>query len=233
MELTEERFMRRTFITAVMVFLSTTVWAQFEHPDLKSGKLTVKNAIILPPSVKITKNGVKSNEAMIEESHEIEDALPPLIGSVLQERQCTVNDKALAPSALAGDPELKYALADLQKRFDEVFPQLLKKPKDVRKGRFTLGDEVAKLNPGGAADALVFVRGFGHVTTGGKFLLSALAGPAQYSGTTYYITLVDARTGLVLYHGIATQGGNPAKNPTGSRNSIERSFKNFPGKVKS
>lgn len=220
--------MRRILITAVIVCLSTVVWAQFEHPDLKSGKLTIKNVIILPPSVKITKNGVKSNEEMIEESHQIEDALPPLIGAVLQERQCMVDDKPLAPSALAGDPDLKYAVADLQKRFDEIFPQLLKKPKDVRKGRFTLGDEVAKLNPGGSVDALVFVRGFGSVTTGGKFLLSAVAGYAQYSGTTYYITLVDARNGSVLYHGVASQGGNPAKNPNGSKKSIEKSFKNFP-----
>lgn len=225
--------MRRMLAATLVLFLSTAVWAQFEHPDLKSRKVVVKNAIILPPSVKITKNGMKENDQMIEESHQIEDALPPLIGSVLQERQCVIDDKSLSSNALAADPDLKYALADLQKRFDEVFPQLVKEPKDVRKGRFTLGDEVAKLNPGGAADALVFVRGFGSVTTGGKLMLSALAGYAQYSGTIYYITVVDARTGSVLYHGVATQGGNPAKNPAGSRKSIERSFKNFPGKVKS
>lgn len=225
--------MRRTLAATLVLFLSTSLWAQFEHPDLKSGKVVVKNAIILPPSVKIRKNGVKENDVMLEESHQIEDALPPLVSSVLKERQCAIDDKSLSSSVLAADSDLKYALADLQKRFDELFPQLVKKPKDVRKGRFTLGDEVAKLNPGGAADALVFVRGFGSVTTGGKFMLSALAGYAQYSGTIYYITVVDARTGSVLYHGVATQGGNPAKNPTGSRNSIEKSFKNFPGKVKS
>jgi hypothetical protein len=225
--------MRRTLVIAVIVFLSTAAWAQFEHPDLKSGKLVVKNVIILPPTVKITKSGVKSNEELIEESHQIEDALTPLVGSVLQERQCTVDDKALSPNNVASDSELKYALADLQKRYDEVFPQLVKKPKDVRKGRFTLGDEVAKLNPGGAADALVFVRGFGTVTTGGKRMLSALAGYAQYSNAVYYITVVDARTGSVLYHGVALQIGNPAKNPAGSKKSIEKSFKNFPGKLKS
>ena len=152
---------------------------------------------------------------------------------MLQDRQCTAKNDAFAADALEKDTDLKYAVADLQKRFDEMFPQLQKKPKDIRKGRFTMGDEVAKLNPGGAADALVFVRGFGQVTTGGKAFLSALAGAAAYSGTVYHIVVVDARTGSVLYYGVALQGGNAAKNPNGSRKSIEKSFKNFPGKVKS
>jgi len=224
--------MPRSVITAVLLlFLSTGLLAQFEHPDLKNGKAVVKNAVILPPAVRIMKSGVKSNEELIEESREIETALSPLITSVLQERQCAVNDKVLADAVLQKDDELKFAVADLQKRFDEMFPQLERKPKDVRKGRFTLGDEVAKLNPGGATDALVFVRGFGQVTTGGKVLLSALARTAAYSGVVYHIVVVDARNGNVLYYGVAMQGGNPAKNPGGSKKSIEKSFKNFPGKV--
>ena len=223
--------MSRAAATAVLVLiLSTGVWAQFEHPDLKSGKSVVKSAVILPPNVKIIKSGVKSNEEMIEESRLIENALAPLITSVLQERHCTVNDKTFAGDTLDKDADLKYAVADLQKRFDEMFPQMQRKPKDVRKGRFTLGDEVARLNPGGATDALVFVRGFGQVSTGGKVFLSALAGAAAYNATAYHIVVVDARTGVVLYYGVALQGGNPAKNPSGSRKSIEKSFKNFPGK---
>jgi len=226
--------MTRKITTAILIlFLSIGAWAQFEHPDLKSGKSVIKSAIILPPDVKIIKSSVKANEEMIEESRQIENALPPLISSVLLERQCTVNDKTFASDVLEKDPDLKYAVADLQKRFDEVFPQLQRKPKDVRKGRFTLGDEVAKLNPGGTIDALVFVRGFGQVSTGGKVLLSALARTAAYSATIYYITVVDARNGVVLYYGVAYQGGNPAKNPDGSKKSIAKSFKNFPGKQKS
>jgi len=224
---------RAATITVLVLFLSTGVWAQFEHPDLKSGKAVVRTAVILPPNVNIVKSGVKANEALIEESHQIENALAPLITSVLQERQCTVNDKTFASDALEQDSDLKYAVADLQKRFDELFPQMQKKPKDVRKGRFTLGDEVARLNPRGAIDALVFVRGSGQVNTGGKVFLSALAGVSAYSGTIYYITVVDARNGAVLYYGVAFQGGDPVKNPNGSRKSIARSFKNFPGKSKS
>jgi hypothetical protein len=221
-----------TAVTAAMfVFTSAVAWAQFEHPDLKGGKTVVKTAMILPPAVKIVKKGVKGNEELTEESRLIENALPSLITSVLQQHQCAVNDKVLAADALEKDADLKYAVADLQKRFDEIFPQLERKPKDVRKGRFTMGDEVAKLNPGGAIDALVFVRGYGQVNTGGKTFLNAMAGVAAYNASIYHIVVVDARSGAVLYYGQAL-GGNPAKSPDHSKKALEKSFKNFPGVVK-
>ena len=224
--------MSRITVTTVMVlFASAAGWAQFEHPDLKGGKTVVKTTMILPPNVKIIKLGVKGSEEMTDESRLIENALPSLITGVLQEHQCTVNDKALAADALQKDPELNYAVADLQKRFDELFHQLEKKTKDVRKGRFTIGDEVAKLNPGGAIDALVFVRGYGQVNTGGKVFLNALAGAAAYNASVYHIVVVDARSGTVLYYGVA-RAGNPAKSPDNSRKSIRKSFKEFPGEVK-
>lgn len=224
--------MSRITVTAVLVlFASAAGWAQFEHPDLKDGKTVVKNVMILPANVKIVKSGVKGNEELTEESRLIEGALPSLIGSVLQEHHCAVDDKVLAADALEKDAELKYAVADLQKRFDEMFPQLEKKPKDIRKGRFTMGDEVAKLNPGGALDAMVFVRGYGQVNTGGKVFLSAMAGVSTYNGSVYHIVVVDARSGVVLYYGVAL-AGNPTKDPENSKKSIRKSFKNFPSEGK-
>jgi hypothetical protein len=213
-----------------VLLLSTAAWAQYEHPDLKSRKIVVKNAMILPPNVKIMKSGVKGSEELIEEEHKIEDTLPPIIGAVLQERHCSVPEKGFDSASLEKDQELKYAVADLQKRFDELFPQLTRKPKDVRKGRFTMGDEVAKLNPGGATDALVFVRGFGQSNTGGKVFLAAMAGLSVFSGAVIHVVVVDARTGVVLYYGVSVQSDSPVKNPAQTQKAIGKSFKNFPGK---
>jgi len=217
-------------IAAAVFFFCTAAWAQFEHPDLKSRKIVVKTAVILPPDVKILKSGVKGSEELVEEERKIEGTLPPIIGSVMEERHCSADGKAFDSAALEKDQELKYAVADLQKRFDELFPQLTRKPKDVRKGRFTLGDEVAKLNPGGATDALVFVRGFGQSNTGGKVFLAALAGVSVFSGAVFHVVVVDARTGVVLYYGVSVQPQDPIKNPAKTQKAINRSFKNFPGK---
>jgi hypothetical protein len=221
---------RKSIAVFLMLLLGTALWAQEEHPDLKSGKVVLKNVVILPPSVKMMKSGVKGNEEMIEESRAFEGALPPVVTSVLQQHQCTVDDKLLSPETEEKDPDIRYAIADLQKQFDEMLPQLERKPKDIRKGRFTMGDEVAKLNPGGALDALVFVRGAGQVNTGGKMFLTAMAGGAVYNVVVYHIAVVDARSGAVLYYGVALQAGDPVKNPKGFQKSIEKLFKNFPGK---
>jgi len=211
--------MQRIATIILLAFLAMPAWSQqFEHPDLKSGKAVVKTLVLLPPNVRIVKNGVKSTEEMVEESRAAESVLPPLITEALNKKHCEVNDKAFAGDALEKDADLKYAVADLQKRFDEVLPQIQKKPKDVRKGRFTLGDEVAKLNPGGTADALVFIRGFGQQVTGGKAFLSAMAHTYNFSGTIYHIAVVDAHTGNVLYYGSTFNRG---KWP-------EKFFKNFP-----
>jgi hypothetical protein len=222
--------MPRIAIGVLLVFLSTAAWAQFEHPDLKSGKAVVKNVVIVPPNVKFVKSGVKSVEEMTEVSRDLENALPPLISEALIKKHCDVNDKVFAGEALEKDPDLKYAVADLQKRFDEVLPQLQKKPKDVRKGRFTLGEDVAKLNPGGTAAALIFVRGFGQTVTGGKAFLSAMAHTYTYSGIFYHIAVVDAHTGNVLYYGVANGlgGGGMVKTSKGAGKSLEKFFKNFP-----
>src|ERR1041385_1845157 len=198
--------MRRISIAALLVFLSTAflstpVWAQVEHPDLQSGKTVVKNVVILPPNVRIVKNGVKAVEEMTQESRALELALAPLIAGGLNSRHCDVNDKVFSNDALEKDSDLKYAVADLQKKFDEMLPQLERKPKDIRKGRFTLGDDVAKLNPGGTADALVFARGHGQIVTGGKAFLTAMAHTYTGSFANYEIAVVDARTGNILYFG--------------------------------
>ena len=226
--------MRRISIAALLVFLSTaflstSLWAQFEHPDLKSGKAVVKNVVILPPNVRIVKNGVKAVEEMTAESRALELALAPLIVGGLNSRHCDVNDKAFSNDALEKDADLKYAVADLQKKFDEMLPQLERKPKDIRKGRFTLGDDVAKLNPGGTADALVFARGHGQIVTGGKAFLTAMAHTYTGSFANYEIAVVDARSGNILYFGtVLTPTESITNNPQKSQKWFNSFFKKFP-----
>jgi len=69
----------------------------------------------------------------------------------------------LAPAVLQKDSDLRYTVDDLQKKFDDELQRMNRKAKDVRKGRFTLGDEVTKLHAGEGVDALLFVRAEGQV----------------------------------------------------------------------
>ncbi len=228
---------RRASVGVVLATLSLS-WAvaagQFEHPDLKSGKAAVRTVLVLPPKVTVAKSGVKGQESLIEEAQKVEAALPAIVTKVLQGKGCKVLQNPFEPQALEKDSDLKYALADLQGRFDVLSEQLNRKPKDVRNGRFTLGDEVTKFNPGASADALVFVRGEGVITTGGKkafaTVFGGLAGAAASANHIFVnVAVVDARTGAILYYSKAFVTGDFVKEPEHMTNPIEKSFKNFVG----
>ena len=201
--------------------------AQFAHPDLKSGKIVVRKVLILPPRVSVTKSGMKGNETLIAESKMVEAALPAIFAEAAQEKGCTVLDNAFAPEALEKNQDLKFALADIQDRFDALHKHISEKPKDVRNGRFTMGDEVVNFNPGAAADALVFVRGSGVVNTGGKKVLGAIAGVNETDYILVDIAIVDSQSGAVLYYGYSVTGGSYIENPERMKKPIEASFKEW------
>lgn len=224
--------MSRILITSVFfLFANASLPAQIAHPDLTSGKIKIKNVAILPPAIRIVKSGVKGNEEMVEESRNAENALVPLIANALRKQGCTVDDKQFSNERPQNDEESKYALADTQRRFDEVYAQINKNKKDIKKGRFTLGEDISKVNPGGAMDALIFVRGSGTMITTGKAVTASLAGNRQLGNLYYDITVVDAHSGAVLYFSHVNNGGAMVRMITitdQSQKWIEESLKNFP-----
>jgi hypothetical protein len=209
----------------LMLFCEPAI-AQFEHPDLKSGKIKPQKLLILPPQVEVVKVGVKSNEGLIEESQKVEAALPGIINSVFSDRGFSLVASPYTKEALQQDEETRYALADAQKQFDALFPQIARKPKDIRKGRFTMGDEVSRFASG--ADAIVFVRARGQLSTGGKRTFALLiGGPGLYDVFSVDLVMVDAQTGNVLYYARSFSTGNFVKEPDKMAKPIEGSHKNF------
>ncbi len=200
--------------------------AQFEHPDLKSGKIKPAKLLIMPPQVDIVRIGMKSNEGLIEESQQVEQALPGIINGVFTGRGFALAASPYTKEALNQNEEVKFALADVQKQFDVIFPQIARKPKDIRKGRFTMGDVVTKFAAG--ADAILFVRAHGQLSTGGKKAFALLiGGPGAHDLYTVDTVMVDARTGNVLYYARTFSMGNFVKEPDKMSKPIENSHKNF------
>src|SRR5260221_11464685 len=121
----------------VLPLLRGTLAAKLEHPDLKSGKKVVKNIMILPPAASLVKSGIKGNEPLIAESQTLESGLSSIVGETLSGKGCNIMRDAFSSSALDQNPDLKYALSDLQAQYDKLQVLLNKKPKDVRTGRFS------------------------------------------------------------------------------------------------
>ena len=216
-----------SIVAAVVLLGSVPALAQFAHPDLTSGKIRVHSLLLMPAQVKMTKVGMKGGESMMEESHQTEQDLSAVVASVLQDLGYKVNHEALAADVLAKDSDLRYAVDDLQKKFDEQLALMNRKSKDVRKGRFTLGDEVTKLAPGEGVDALLFVRAEGQVLTGGKKTFGYLVGGSKFDTAFMHFGVVDAKTGDVLYFARPVALRNLAKDSEKTSGVVKGSFKNF------
>jgi hypothetical protein len=213
------------FCVLPLFLLPCSLAAQYEHPDLKSGKKIIKNIVVLPPSASLMKSGMKGNEPLVAESQALELGLSSIVRETLSAKGCNIVQDAFSPAALDQNPELKYALSDLQTRYDKMQVLLNKKPKDVRAGRYSLGDEVANFSPSSSADALVFVRAKGFVTTAGKKAFIVLTGMGvAYNHVALDISIVDAQSGAVLYFAKPGSYGNFVGNPSSMKKAIDKSL---------
>jgi hypothetical protein len=198
--------------------------ADFVHPRLKAKEETIKQVVMLPPIVELSKKGVKGREGMGKEAEEATADLSMNVVKALKDRGLAV-DTPFTEEAIKDNDQLKYAVADVQRKFDEIAGQLYKKHKDVRKGRFTLGDSVGVLNTKGNAECLVIVRADGTKETAAKaFMGGGIIGAATSKNPLFAsrVALVDAKNGDILFLGDYLSKGLP-KDKT-----YEKSFKSIP-----
>ena len=202
--------------------------AQYLHPRIIDKKLKVHNAVVLPAKVEIRKESAKGSEMMVAESEQTSKTVSDSVGQTLQEKKITVLKSPFDESA-AMDENRKYLLANIQARYDALLPKLVGKSKDIKKARFSLGDEVMLLNVDKSADVLVFIRGQGRVFTKGKTAFSLL-NPFSFDFPLVYITIgmVDARTGEVLAFTKPVAATKVIKDPKSLNKLITKSLKKLP-----
>lgn len=218
---------RENYIVLPMLVVLLFAMAQatdFVNPRLKGKEVTIGAVIMLPPIVDVTKHGVKGAQGMGKEADQDTTEMASGVEKALTDRGISVQNP-FTQEALESNEELRTAMADVQKRFDEIADQLYKKHKDVRKGRFTLGDSVAILNTKGTADALVIIRASGNQETKSKaFMTGGLLGMAMAGKPTFQsrVALVDAKNGDILFLGDYVSEGLPKDK------AYEKSFQAIP-----
>jgi hypothetical protein len=113
--------------------------------------------------------------------------------------------------------ETRDSVVKVKRRYDTVAVQLNKKPGEVAKGRYTLGDEVALLPCSASADSLLFVAASGVMKTGRReaFSLIVWGGvPGALANYSLRIAFVDAKSGEVTaLTRIALTGGKFGEDP--------------------
>ncbi len=191
------------------------------HPKIRSREAPIHRIVVLPVKVDISKQGVKGAEGQGKEEEfsatEFTSAVSAALNAVGMQVQTPYSEESLRDNN-----DLKYAIADVQTKFDQIAPQLFKREKDVEKGRFSLGDTVAVLNAKGDADAFVFVRAAGTKQTKGKaFMTGGVLGMALSGAIVFrsHIAVVDAKSGDVLFMSDFLTRGVPKDS------SLEKSFR--------
>ena len=204
--------------------LSPAAHAQFLHPKITSKQVTVRKVVILPAKVEVVRDSMKGPEGMAAESEELSGRVEKMVTEVLANQK---HINTLTVPASGGDTQGKYTVADIQAKFDDLLPKVLKKRKDVKQGRFSMGDEVLNLNLDKTADAIVFIRGRGQKLTSGKKTFQLLVGgmPAYLM---IQIGVIDAHTGDVLVYTDPILAGDPTTAVNRLRSALEKGFKKLP-----
>ena len=203
--------------------------AQYLNPKIAEKKVTVRSAVILPAKVEITKESSKGAEMMVAESEQTSKTVSEAVGQSLEQKKITVLKSPFEGESATTDENRRYLLADIQTRYDALLPKLVSKSKDVKKARFSLGDEVMLLNVDKSTDALIFIRGQGRVFTKGKTFFS-LVNLFSFDFPIVFITIgiVDARTGEVLVFTKPASASRVLKDPKALNKLITKSLKKLP-----
>ena len=215
------------FLTFFVFILAGPIHGQYLHPKISGKQTQIRNVVMLPAKVEIVRQSMKGPEGMAAESDLLSTRVSQLTSEALAAKHITVSAGA-TPATSEADTQQKYTVADLQARYDALLPKIAKKRKDVKKGRFSLGDEVLNLNLDKSADAIVFIRGQGQKLTKGKTAFTLLVGglPAYLQLT---IGVVDAHTGEVLvFTNPLTRGDATGANDKSLLKAIENSLKKLP-----
>jgi len=217
----------RSMMFALVVLLTVSgshqVRAQFLHPKIQSKETTIRRVVVLPAKVNVVRDSMKGPEGMAAESDELSARVASMVAEVLSKKK----NVATVQVAADADAQQKYNVADFQTKFDDLLPRIIKKRSDVKKGRFSMGDEVLNLNLEKGADAVVFIRGEGQKLTGGKTAFRLLVGgmPAYLS---LQIGIIDARNGEVLLYTDPNFRGDPTTAVDRLRKALEKGFKKLP-----
>lgn len=193
------------FAAAIFMCVSaSTAFAQvlritssYTQRKVSSGKFPIHSACMMPPQGHLSKIGVKGAEGMTKESEAWAETLETLVESHLKIDGITINSAANPFASGASNDEIGKVISQVQEKFHALSPLVNKKPKQIAKSAYTLGDQVGMLPCSENSDILVFVQGEGQVLTGGRATMTFLVGgPAD--GAAVFITMADAKTGEIV-----------------------------------
>lgn len=212
-------------LVLVLAFAAQGLCADaYLNRKLKSKEVTIRSVILLPPTAYISRKGeAKERLKMIlhpielsqlpeESGEERADGLASEVGAIvsraLRQMGWQVDDNRFSIQTLQNDDKLKNLVDSLLARHEILVRNMINRPKDTEKGRYSLGQDVANLNVPAPPDAVALVYGTPNwIHKGGinpvAEMRDARTSPqwgksGQPVNVFLHISLLDPHTGEVL-----------------------------------
>ena len=198
---------RSTLICLALLAASPMILGgAINNPKLDSGEKTITKVCVLPIEAEWAKVGIKAREGMAKEADEWTTKMESVVLGLV--REAGAETFPALPDPDQATDAAKQTVLQIGQKYDTVAAQLHQKPKEVRKGRYSLGDEVTLLPCSANADALLFLHSSGSILTGGKKAFGILVGGQSSSTAKLYMAFVDAKSGEVLAFTTILRGGD-------------------------
>ena len=218
----------RVAIAIILTLGSMPMYAAKEGHAPGSGKKQIHSIVLMPIEVSLTKVSMKGAESMMEEASDAQLPLTLELQAALHDLGYQLDFQALATDVVARNSEERYTVDDLQKKFDAQLSVMRHKSKDIRKGRFTLTDEVLQLPLSESVDALLFVRVHGQVLTQNRKAFGTFVAGPRNDFVLLEFSLVDAKNGEVLFLARASVLASLSQDPEEVATGIARAFAGLP-----
>jgi hypothetical protein len=158
----------------------------------------IHRVCLLPVDAEMTRLGMRDATPLAKEAAEWAQKIHGMLQHAVPGAGWQLSGD-LTDDALASNDDLRQAVVRVKQKYDSVAVQLNKKPGEVGKGRYTLGDEVALLPCAADSDSLMIVHARGETKSNGRKAVSILAVGylAALSNYSIRIAFVDAKSGEV------------------------------------
>jgi len=179
------RRMIPAFLATIMFSLSSPVpsaaWSASQQ-KLRTRKFLVQSACMMPPAASIAQFAFRSPKDLQQQSDVWAGALEAFVEAHLKAADIATTSAFAPLSSGASEDDIRQVLLQIDDKFSSISKQLDKKPREIEKSAYTLGDQVAMLPCSATSDLLVFVRGSSDAR----------------EGSVLMVTMADAKSGEIL-----------------------------------
>ena len=200
---TSSRPSRRIALALAIGLASATgAWAKpYMTPGFLDRSTRPMILAALPPHAEFIKQQAVMTAEMVQEAAALEDGANKAIVATLQEKGYAA--RVITLREIDATPGLREVLRRVDARYDEEWSKAMSKPKEARKGRYSVGDDAVAACSLLKVDGLVMSRIVAVGNSGGKQALTVILSLGQAYAQSYArisLSVIEGKAGHVEGH---------------------------------